>query len=241
MTVPGIEERRRMFPCGLEQPEGSYRFGADALALAEIVAGLALPETTLLCELGTGCGAAAFSVLLSHPRWSIVGLEKEEALCKAAVRNAEALGFGGRFRTVHGNAGELSALQETRAASEGLSGSGGGPLFDVVFCNPPWKVAARGRMSQSRLRRGALFGVEDTLGVFFTAADRLLKSRGLLVALVGSDRTADMLAALPCRLRPEKLLFLLPRLDADATWAILIARKNGRAALKIGMKVTGPA
>ncbi|MBO6002285.1 MAG: hypothetical protein J6P53_02185, partial [Mailhella sp.] len=65
MDGPGIEERRAMFPRGLEQPPGSYRFGADALALAGMTAELPLAGNAALCELGTGCGAAALAVLLS--------------------------------------------------------------------------------------------------------------------------------------------------------------------------------
>ena len=55
---------RDVFPAGLEQPEGSFRFSADALLLAKFTAGQALPENAVLAELGTGCGVVSLAVLL---------------------------------------------------------------------------------------------------------------------------------------------------------------------------------
>ncbi len=233
MEDPGIGERRAVFPRGLEQPQGSYRFGTDALVLAQMTAELPLGEKASLCELGTGCGAAAFAVLIDRPGWIAVGLEKEESLCAAAVRNADALGLGRRFRPIRGDAGERSALLAARDALGGFAGHGAGGLFDAVFCNPPWKDPLSGRIPRGELRREALFAAPETIGIFFSAADRLLKVRGSLVAIAGSWRTADMLAALPDRLRPERLHFFLPHPGADAELTVLIARKNGRARLKV--------
>ena len=235
MDDPGIGERRAMFPRGLEQPHGSYRFGADALALAKMTAELPLAENAALCELGTGCGAAAFAVLLDRPGWIAVGLEKEESLCSAAMRNARALGLGGRFCAVCGDAGDPSALLTARGILGGFDGLGSGGLFDAVFCNPPWKDPLSGRVPPGSLRREALFAAPETMGIFFSAADCLLKNRGSLVAIAGSRRTADMLAALPDRLHPERLHFFLPRPGADAELTVLMARKNGRARLKVSV------
>ena len=235
MDGPGIEERRAMFPRGLEQPPGSYRFGADALALAGMTAELPLAGNAALCELGTGCGAASLAVLLSRSGWSVAGLEKDGGLCAAAGRNARALGLDGRFVPVHGDAGEEGVLKAVRTALGSFAGHEAGGLFDAVFCNPPWKDPRSGRMPRGSLRREALFAAPETMGVFFSAADRLLKARGSLVAIAGSWRTADMLAALPVRLHPERLHFFLPGPGAGAELTVLIARKNGRARLKVSV------
>ena len=83
------------------------------------------------------------------------------------------------------------------------------------------------------MRRTALFGTAETFPSFFGAADALLKNGGRFAAVSGAERTADMLAALPARLHPERLRFVFTRRDAPAVFVLLEARKNGRAALRV--------
>ncbi|MBP3730568.1 MAG: hypothetical protein J6I40_03745 [Mailhella sp.] len=240
MALQKSEAGKQFFSCGLEQPAGSFRFSEDALVLANAAAALPLPEDSAVCDLGTGCGVAAFAVLMQHPGWVAAGLEKEPELAAAAERNAVRLDLASRFCSVRGDAAEESALRLLRSSLESLrgeQGKSGGPLFDAVMCNPPWKMANRGRVSPGYLRRSALFGTDDTYRIFFSAADRLLKNRAVLIAVAGAERTADMLAALPDRLNPELLTFCLTRGGTDAEWVILLARKNGRAQLKVSMQM----
>ena len=88
-------------------------------------------------------------------------------------------------------------------------------------------------MPESAMRRKALFGTEHTFPSFFSAADALLKNGGVLAAVCGAERTADLLAALPSRLHPEKLRFVFTRRGSPATFVLLMARKNGRGQLRV--------
>ena len=106
-------------------------------------------------------------------------------------------------------------------------------MFDAVMTNPPWRVEGDGRVPPSDLRRRALFGTAETFREFFSAADSLLKNGGLLLAVAGADRTADLLADLPKRLHPEILRFVFTKENAPAEFVLLMAKKNGRGALKI--------
>ena len=123
-----------------------------------------------------------------------------------------------------------SGGNEPAAGSAALSDI---PLFDAVMANPPWRVEGAGRVPPSELRRRALFGTPETFRQFFSAADALLKSGGLLLAVSGAERTADMLSSLPKRLHPEVLRFVFTKENAPAEFVLLMARKNGRGALRV--------
>ncbi len=231
------EEHREgaAFPSGLEQPEGSFRFSGDALLLADFAVECALPPQAFFADLGTGCGVVALAALRRMPLWHGVGLEIQPPLAAAACRNAERLGLEERFCVVEGSVSDEAALRSLRTRLS-LSAGGGGdtlPLFDAVLCNPPWRREGAGRVPPSVMRRTALFGTEQTFPGFFSAADALLKNAGQLVVVSGAERTADLLAALPERLRPERMRFVFTRRDAPATFVLLAARKNGRGALRV--------
>ncbi len=238
MRDEDVQAAREVFPAGLEQPEGGFRFSRDALLLSDFAKEKCLLEHGAIADLGTGCGVAALAFLLSCPGWSAVGLEVQPALVQAARRNSCRLGLEDRMLVLEGDVSDASALKRTRSALRGLRGvpaSSGEPLplFDAVLCNPPWCLAGTGRTPSSDLRRGALFGTERTLPEFFHAADALLKQRGMLVAVFGAERLASALAALPERLHAECVRLVFTKGGAPATFALLLARKNGRAALRV--------
>ena len=225
------------FPAGLEQPEGSFRFSSDALLLADFALECSLPADALFADLGTGCGVVALGALSRRPHWRGAGLEIQPELAAAAERNAAGLGLAERFRAVVGSVTERSSLRRLRTAFEdgfgGMRGEAPMPLFDAVFCNPPWRREGAGRLPPSSMRRTALFGTDDTFPAFFSAADAVLKNGGRLMLVSGAERTADVLAALPDRLHAEHLRFVFTRRDAPAAFVLLEARKNGRAALRV--------
>lgn len=231
---------RANFPAGLEQPEGSFHFSADALLLARFAAEQALPEGAALAELGTGCGVVSLAVLLEKPQWRAVGLEREAILVEAAERNAAVLGLSEAFMPLCGDVTKRDDLRRIRARLAEQDGAGESaakidtlPMFDAVLTNPPWRVEGSGRVPPSDLRRRALFGTPETFRDFFAAADALLKNGGLLLAVTGADRIADLLSALPKRLHPEVLRFVFTKENAPAEFVLLMARKNGRGALRV--------
>ena len=96
---------RARSPAGLEQPEGSLRFGADALLLAAFVtrhleakkhryaAGGSLARSPGLtpvpvAELGSGCGAALLALALRCPQVAGLGLEREDRWYKRSAQSS---------------------------------------------------------------------------------------------------------------------------------------------------------
>ena len=114
--APAAAARRALFPRGLAQPAGGFRFGADTLLLSAFAASSlpsapargAKPLTGL--DLGTGCGAASLGLLLLRPDLdlTLLGLDSGPEMVDAAGENARALGLDGRFRA------ELADVQDFR-------------------------------------------------------------------------------------------------------------------------------
>jgi len=244
MENSNVMRARAAFPSGLEQPEGSYRFGSDALLLARFTAIQPLPENAAVADLGTGCGAAALALLLEKKDFFAAGVEIQPELAHAAHGNAAALGLEERLLVLEGDICCRKTLLDARrslAAAPGRAHTPNGkdaplsgePLFDAVMCNPPWRLTGTGKGSPSAMREKALAGTEATLHDFFSAADALLKHRGLLTAVCTAHRLPDMLAALPPRLHPEHLRLVFTKADAPASTVLLMARKNGHAALTV--------
>lgn len=238
-----IEAARAAFPSGLEQPEGSFRFSQDALLLAGFAAEHVFSDDMSVAELGTGCGVVSLALLLTRPSCRAVGLERESVLTEAAGNNAALLGLAESFTSLTGDVASREDLRRMREilreklGRERMNGAEKDravlPLFDLVVTNPPWRTEGSGRVPPSDMRRRALFGDEETFPSFFRAADVLLKNGGILAAVSGADRTTELIAALPARLHPEVMRFVFTKDGAPAEFVLLLARKNGRGALRV--------
>lgn len=218
---------RAVFPAGLEQPEGSFRFSADALLLAAYAARRFFPNVTnQFIDLGTGCGIVAHAyLLLSGNKSKGWGIDCNAALIEASLRNAQRLDLADNFSPLCGDIRDRAFLRITSNTI--------GPA-DVVLCNPPWRLLGSGRLPADEARRTALFGDASTLPVFAAAASSLLKPGGRFFCIAGAHRTADMLAALSeARLRAVSLRFVHKKKGVPATLALLEARKASRAALEV--------
>ena len=194
-TQKPFHSARQLFPRGLEQPQGSLRFGADALLLAAYAAhgveGMneARRKQLTAAELGCGCGAALLALALRCGTVTGLGLEREPPLVQAATANALYLGLADRLHFAQADLADRALLAALPAlpAVLGVNGGKAGSL-DLVLANPPYGV--EGRPSQSHMRERALRGAQGTQGaqvaenrtqvltVFCRAAAGLLRHQG---------------------------------------------------------------
>ena len=194
-TQKPFHSARQLFPRGLEQPQGSLRFGADALLLAAFAArgveGMneARRKQITAAELGCGCGAALLALALRCGTVTGLGLEREPPLVQAATANALYLGLADRLHFAQADLADRALLAALPAlpAVLGVNGGKAGSL-DLVLANPPYGV--EGRPSQSHMRERALRGAQGTQGaqvaenrtqvltVFCRAAAGLLRHQG---------------------------------------------------------------
>jgi len=208
------------FPCGLVQPEGSFRFSADALLAAAFASG---EDVRRAADLGTGCGVIAFALALRFPELSCTGIDREAALIEAARVNAGALGLEERVAFAQGDVADNDLLARLGRES-----------CELVVANPPWRIAGTGRHISSPIRRRALEAPQGAFADFARAAAFLLRRHGRFTCICPPARLADAFAALrAARLEPRRLRCVHPRQDARAKFVLLEARKNARPDLAI--------
>ena len=203
------------FPRGLAQPEGAFRFSADALLLAAFAPGA---EARRAADLGTGCGVVAFGLALRFPELVCIGIDKDAALIDAARANARLLGLGGRADFVQGDVADASL---PAALERGTC--------DLVVVNPPYRIAGAGRRISSPARREALEAPQGAFAEFARAAAFLLRHHGRFACTFLPARLGDLFAALrAARLEPRRLRCVHPRPGARAGLVLVEARKNAR-------------
>jgi tRNA1(Val) A37 N6-methylase TrmN6 len=208
------------FPRGLIQPDGSFRFSADALLLAAFAPG---EEARRAADLGTGCGIIAFGLALRFPGLVCTGVDKEAALVEAARANALALGLQ-----------ERTAFAQGEVADKDLLARLGRGSCELVTANPPYRISGAGRRSPSPVRREALEAPQGALADFSRAAAFLLCHHGRFACILPPARLSDAFAALrDARLEPRRLRCVHPRSGAKAALVLLEARKNVRPDLTL--------
>ena len=207
-TTAAAQARRALFPRGLVQPAGGFRFGADTLLLSAFAARLlpagrrraAKPLAGL--DLGTGCGAASLGLLLLRPDINLVftGLDSGLEMVDAATQNARALGLAGRYRA------ELADVGGFRPA-------GSGAAFDLALANPPFRTIGTGRTCAEEARNRARFEGPGGFAAFAACAARALRPRGRLFLVHLSERLPELLRVLEdAGLAPRRALPVQGRL-----------------------------
>ena len=177
------------FPRGLAQPDGSLRFGLDALLLAAFVAHhVKIFGGNAICELGSGCGAALLGIALHCPDVRGVGFEREGELVNAARRNASKFALSDRV-----DFEEMDLVVMDKATPHANA-------WDVALANPPYGLTRNGRASPSPLRERALRS-DGSLTIFCKAAYFLLRHHGYFFCIF----EARALARIVCSLTQNRL------------------------------------
>lgn len=233
-AISSVMAARAAFPCGLAQPPDAYRFGTDALLLASWAALRSDGAWRNVAELGCGCGATLFALLL-HPSLSrqpsrLLGLDIEERLCRAGRANACRLGFEEQCTFACGDLRERSFLRACGVQS-----------FDAVLANPPFHVTGRGRRSPRTLRDRALREDAPTPGVaakehgasllsdFCRAATALLRHHGRFFCIFPATDTSRLLHALCAAGAGLRALLPVHALAGDPAMRVLIEARKGAA------------
>lgn len=213
------------FPTGLNQPEGSYRFGQDALLLASfgamVINDWASRKKRALvslhmAELGCGCGAALFAFIALCPQAFGTGVDIDCNLVEAARNNAVLLG-------VEACTEFLVLDVERDAIPKRLIGQ-----CQLVLANPPWRKMATGRLPATTPRQKAFFASE-IFRPFFITAVRLLRHGGFFCCIIPVNRLSDAILALePIMTGLRLILPVSAYKDKNPSRLLLMCQKGAR-------------
>lgn len=196
----------------LAQPLGGYRAGADAVMLAAACPAVA-GETVL--ELGCGAGAALLCLGARVPGVRLTGLELQERYAALARDNAAENGIEARILT-----GDLTRMP----AELRLLG------FDHVIANPPYFQS--GTIAPDA-GRGTARHEEAPLSLWIETALRRLRQGGWLTLIHRAERLGAILAGLDGAAGEITILPVSARLGREAGRVIVLARKGGRAPMRL--------
>lgn len=220
------------FPKNLVQPEGSMRFGLDALLLACFAArefgasphfGLKNPcrDTPWLppgpgfaaINLGCGQGASTAALLLRSENVRALGVDFSPALIDAARKNISLL-----------NLSERAAFRVLDLSRAGAAFPR--PAFDLALSNPPYWERGEGRASRDSINDTARRG-EGVLSLFIRAARAALVHHGLLYLIFPASRFTALAEALgSCRFGMRKALLVRPGAEDAAVRVLVEAAKD---------------
>ncbi len=215
-----IDLSKKRFPRGLTQPEAGYRFSMDSLLLASF-SGIKNKDRVL--DLGCGCGVVGLGLLLKNPDYSltVTALDNNPEHLACAEKNKEKLGMTDMFHLIHADVGKIREyiLPES---------------FQLVVCNPPYRIPCSGRVSAHTGKKNARFetcaGLEDFIAA--TAFALGTGKKGCFTSL--AERLPEFFSlCLQYNLIPKKMKMVHSRLDEPAHLALVEVVKNAGQTIHI--------
>ena len=184
-----------------------HSFGTDAFLLSHFASP---KKNDVVYDLGTGCGIIPVLWYRSVPPKKVFAIDIQPQ----AIEQLEI--------TVRENA--LEAFFPICADLKGLKPI---ELADVVTCNPPYKAAGAGIVSELTAEQIARHEILCDIYDVTDAAARLLKFGGRLCICQRPERLCDVISAMKkSKIEPKRLRFV--QKDASsAPWLFLIEGKKG--------------
>jgi len=208
-------------PCkGLKiiQHTGSYRFGLDAVLLANFVKA---DESDSIIDLGTGSGVIPILLSARTRARKIVGIEIVGNVYDRAARSVELNGLQERVKIVHGDMKDAAQIF-------------GRESFSIVVSNPPYMTLKEGRVSPNPEIALARHEIKATLKDVATAAVELLKFGGCFYMIYRTVRLAEAIHELRSRnLEPKILKFVHPRAGESPNLFLIMAKKGAASGLNV--------
>lgn len=207
--------------CGsltLIQKKNSFRFGTDAVLLADFAKDIPCEEILDLC-----CGSGIIPILLSHKTNAkrICGLEIQEDIHAVSVRSVEANGLCGRVELCCGDLKNCTQYYPRRS-------------FSLITCNPPYMRSGCGEVSSVTSKQIARHEIACTLSDVICAAEKLLKNGGHLCMVHRPSRLADVFCAMrEYRIEPKRLRMVQPYAASPPSLVLIDGLWRGGNELKI--------
>lgn len=199
------------------QKPGQYRFGLEAVLLANMVP--AKPGAKA-ADLGSGDGVIPL-LLAYKKKIRVTGFEIQKTLVEMSRKSCSLNELGDRVEIKQ---------QDIKKIPDNVPGGS----FDLVTANPPFFSPGEGRISPNPVVAMAKHELTCNLEDVIKAASHLLKGGGGFFLAHRPDRLVDII--LFCRgyrLEPKTVQFVQPREGEEPNIILLRCLRGGKPGLKI--------
>ncbi len=191
----------------------SYRFSTDTILLADF----SKPVGSKKCaELGTGCGTIPLLWCRQNKSLEISAVEIQSDACKLAQKSVEYNNLSENIKIVNADLKQL----------KGVLPFG---YYDVVVCNPPYKIGGGGITNPESAKQIARHETECTLDDICKAACGLLQFGGKFCICQRPERLADVMESMrKYAIEPKKLRLVQQRRSKAPKLFLLEGRRCGK-------------
>ncbi len=189
----------------------NYSFGTDAVLLSNFAGS---KKSKMACDLGTGCGIIPLLLLKDLTVNSVYGIEIQSDAAKIAEENAKLNNIDNNFKVLNI---DLKDVKSYLPHAE----------FDLVTCNPPYKINGAGSQNLTEAQKIARHEVKCVFADIVNAAKHLLKYGGRLCICHRPERLADVFCDMRNAGIEPKLLRLVVQKYGNEPWLVLVEGRLG--------------
>jgi len=191
----------------------SYHFSTDTILLADF----AKPVGKKKCvELGTGCGTIPLLWCRHNKVLEITAVEIQENACELAQKSVDYNNLNDNIKILNADLKEL----------KGILPSG---CYDVVVCNPPYKIGGGGITNPESSKLIARHESECTLDDICKTASELLQFGGKFCICQRPERLADVMESMrKFSIEPKTLRLPQQRKSKAPKLFLLEGRRGGK-------------
>jgi tRNA1(Val) A37 N6-methylase TrmN6 len=196
----------------LYQPSSGYRYNSDSIFLYDFVRRFSPRGRTL----DVGCGVGIVGLLVARD-WPVEMdvIDKQPEMVAYARHN-----FAINALTVEARVGDFAEYVSAER-------------YDMIVSNPPFYDSAVTQSEDVRLNT-ARYAHHLPVEELIEGAKRLLRPRGYFVFVYDAKQIDAVLSQLrAAKLNPEAIRFVHPKADREAKVALIAARANSRAMLRV--------
>lgn len=218
---PGPDEQADDLQNGyfLIQSKNGFRFGADAVLLADYARGVR--EQDRLIDLCCGNGIVPILLAAKTACRDMTGLEIQKESADLAEKSVAYNRLGDRIRIVRGDVKDAVSLF-------------GASTFDAVTCNPPYMIGSHGLKNPNASVAVARHEILCTFDDIAKSASALLETHGKFFLVHRPFRLAELITTLVrYHLEPKRMRLVYPLIDREPNMVLIEAVKGGNSRLKV--------
>ncbi len=189
----------------------SYHFSTDTILLADFSKPIGRKKCV---DLGTGCGTIPLLWCRNNKGLEIAAVEIQQNACTLAQKSVELNNLQDNIKVVN------SDLKDLR-------GKLPGGYYDLVVCNPPYKISGSGIKNPETSKLVARHETECTLDDICECASRLLQFGGRFCVCQRPERLADVMESMRKFAIEPKTLRMVQQRRTKAPKLFLIEGRRG--------------